>query len=592
MPRTEGEDRIRWMLSRLAARRVRWSVTVPLVLLLAGGSVVLLVGQSAGTAVLRLGNAGVWLASSAQGIVSHINGPSGRVDATTRVSNAKDPKLIIAQEGSSVLVTDTSTGIVSRIDPVTLIPAEQKNFRTGITVVTGDDQAYVVNDQTGRVTRIDPQTLDVLGSPVDLGAPIAGAGMADDGTLWVALPSGGKLVPIRHGAPGSAVTVSRPDDQVSLTIADGHPVVVNASDGTLVGVRDGHPTAPLRLPSQGRPLKVAPRVDGPLVPITVGGTDTLLLADWTAGTVDTVEIGSQHPSDNLGAPVTANNRVYIPDNGTGRLLVYATDAAAFVDPIKITSGEPAGELAVTVKDGTVWVNDPDGTEAAVIRPDGSVQKIEKLPVAPGPTNGPTTNPPQAPARPQTQAPPQTPAQSQAPPQTQTRPQTQTPPQTPAQTPAQAPAQSQAPPQTPARPQTQAPPQTPTRPQTQAPPQTPTRPQTQAPPQTPTTAPSPTPVPVPVPVPVTYTEVPSDSGSPTFATPHFVGANTPRIGAHVPVQVRCRTTGDPVANGNTWYYLVVSGAAAGRYAPADNFYNDGSSSGPPNTVLVDTNVPLC
>ncbi|WP_322770380.1 hypothetical protein [Frankia sp. Cr1] len=92
--------------------------------------------------------------------------------------------------------------------------------------------------------------------------------------------------------------------------------------------------------------------------------------------------------------------------------------------------------------------------------------------------------------------------------------------------------------------------------------------------------------------MTYTEVPSKSGSPTFATPHFVGANTPRIGEYVPVQVRCRTTGDPVADRNPWYYLVVSGAAAGRYAPADNFYNDGSSSGPPNNVFVDTNVPQC
>jgi len=62
--------------------------------------------------------------------------------------------------------------------------------------------------------------------------------------------------------------------------------------------------------------------------------------------------------------------------------------------------------------------------------------------------------------------------------------------------------------------------------------------------------------------------------------------------NVSVQVRCRTTGDAVEDGNTWYYLVVTGVAAGRYAPADNFYNDGSTSGGHNNVFVDTKVPMC
>ncbi|OHV33355.1 MULTISPECIES: PKD domain-containing protein [Pseudofrankia] len=124
----------------------------------------------------------------------------------------------------------------------------------------------------------------------------------------------------------------------------------------------------------------------------------------------------------------------------------------------------------------------------------------------------------------------------------------------------------------------------TRPPTTAPPTT-TRPPTTTPPAT-------TPPPTTTPPPATHTEVTGNTGSPTFATVHFVGPNTPRIGVNVAVQVRCRTTGDAVEDGNTWFYLVVSGVASGRYAPADNFYNNGATSGPHNNVFVDTKVPLC
>ncbi|MDT3442478.1 PKD domain-containing protein [Pseudofrankia sp. BMG5.37] len=131
------------------------------------------------------------------------------------------------------------------------------------------------------------------------------------------------------------------------------------------------------------------------------------------------------------------------------------------------------------------------------------------------------------------------------------------------------------------------------PPTTQPPPTPTP--TPPPPTTPrtTTAPPPTTrPPTTSPPPATHTEVTGNTGSPTFATVHFVGPNTPRIGVNVAVQVRCRTTGDAVEDGNTWFYLVVSGVAAGRYAPADNFYNNGATSGPHNNVFVDTKVPLC
>ncbi len=386
-----------WFTASWFARsrsRSRGSIAVSLALLLGGGSTVLVLGQSAGSAVLHLDDVGAWLASGAKGIVSHINGPSGRADASVTINGAKGHHLTVAQDGSSVLVTDTDTGQVSRIDPAGLAVTVQQQFGPGVTVVAGAGQAYVIDKPAGRVSRIDPTTLDVLGAPVAFGSPIGDAGLTTDGTLWVALPAQGQLVPVHQGIAGAAVPVARPGDQLSMTIADGVPVAVDATTPALVAVRDGRAAPPLRLPppaGSGRKLLVAPSVDGHLLPLIVDTTTTMLLADLTAGTVRTVELRSQDPSAQLGAPVVAGGRVYVPDSGKGRLLVYATGPNRFETPITVTPG--AAELTVFVRNGTVWANDQNGSHAVMVRPDGQAQQVEKY--TPDVAGSASTTPPRA-----------------------------------------------------------------------------------------------------------------------------------------------------------------------------------------------------
>ena len=84
-----------------------------------------------------------------------------------------------------------------------------------------------------------------------------------------------------------------------------------------------------------------------------------------------------------------------------------------------------------------------------------------------------------------------------------------------------------------------------------------------------------------------------NGSGTFAAPNTGNGPLPRIGGLTTVTVICRTTGAPVgALNDTWWY-ALGGAFSGRYAPADNFYNNGATSGNiANGVLVDNAVPGC
>jgi serine/threonine protein kinase len=113
----------------------------------------------------------------------------------------------------------------------------------------------------------------------------------------------------------------------------------------------------------------------------------------------------------------------------------------------------------------------------------------------------------------------------------------------------------------------------------------------APTATATHAPAPTPTNTPLPQ---YYETTSGAGSGTFTNYTNAGGTVgPRINPYTTVQVTCRLTGFAVADGNTWWYLIAQSPWNNQYyASADNFYNNGQTSGPPNSIFVDTNVPLC
>jgi hypothetical protein len=73
-----------------------------------------------------------------------------------------------------------------------------------------------------------------------------------------------------------------------------------------------------------------------------------------------------------------------------------------------------------------------------------------------------------------------------------------------------------------------------------------------------------------------------------------GTEGPSIAAYQTVQVSCAVQGFRVADGDTWWYLIVSSPwSSNYYASADAFYNNGQTSGSLlGTPFVDPNVPLC
>ncbi|WP_076834055.1 hypothetical protein [Frankia sp. CcI49] len=353
-------------------------------------------GASPGTAVVQLTDGGSWLWSTAKGWVTHINGPAGAPDFNVELAASRGHRVELTQDGVSVLVTDLETGVVNRIDPATMELVSRSFGQSGpVRVVALGELAYVIETATGTVTRIDPRTLDIIGEQVLLGTPVTGAGLDADGVLWVALASRGDLVAIRDGRVTTTVSVAAPGAGLTMTVAAGRPVAVDADRPALVPVASqglGRTSGqadeglaaerPVALPppaGPGRLLVVAPAVEGRVVPVLVAGTSTVLLIDLAAddgrGSVRPIELAGQRPSTELGAPLIAAGRLYVPDNGSGQVLVYDQVAGRFDEPIHLSGGP--GMLTLSVRNGTVWVNDADGTNAVAVDPDGQRRRVDK-----------------------------------------------------------------------------------------------------------------------------------------------------------------------------------------------------------------------
>jgi len=104
----------------------------------------------------------------------------------------------------------------------------------------------------------------------------------------------------------------------------------------------------------------------------------------------------------------------------------------------------------------------------------------------------------------------------------------------------------------------------------------------------------TPPPTSAPAPTTYTETTGGATNTWSDYADAGGTSGSTVAAHASISVGCRITGFAVADGNTWWYKIVSSPWNGNYyASADAFYNNGQTTGSlQGTPFYDPQVPLC
>ncbi|WP_031483011.1 YncE family protein [Streptomyces bicolor] len=382
-----------WARLRPTGNRVTGYIAVGAVGALIGTS--LAVGAGASGTRPRLADIGAWLVSSEKGEVAHAHGLTGAVDGKVVLpAGMAGHPVSVARDGDTTLVLDERTGRVVRIDAAQLTAEQSADYgAAGLQLVSGGAYAYVVDPAQGTVQRIDPALTTPEGPPVELGGRPGAAVVDGDGTLWVPLPDEGTVVPFVEGRKSTAVKVAEAGHDLTLTLAGGRPVVTDRTAAamkvlTVGGVQGTFDLGEAIAGADPADVLVPAGTDGSAVPVLAAGSGDLVVVDVRSR--GTTHARMPVEGHDLGAPQPLGKRVHIPDESTGRLLVYDTSLSAPAEPVPVTDG--AGELELFVRDGLLWVNDQDGAAAAVIDADGEVRHIGKYgadaPSARGPGDGP------------------------------------------------------------------------------------------------------------------------------------------------------------------------------------------------------------
>lgn len=195
-------------------------------------------GVGVASAKYRIADVGAWLTARGKGLAVHVNGPAGKVDGRAAVvPQMRGHNIKIVQDGSTVLIVDLDTGVVSRLDPAQLNIGTSRPLGAGLQVLAGAGKAYTVDSVKGVVQQIDPVSLAPVGASAALPPVLGQAGIDARGTLWVPVSRDGQVSPFADGRLGPPVRVGGPGDALALTIAAGEPVVTNATAATATAVK-------------------------------------------------------------------------------------------------------------------------------------------------------------------------------------------------------------------------------------------------------------------------------------------------------------------------------------------------------------------
>jgi PKD repeat protein len=314
----------------------------------------------------------IWLVSNATGEVVQADAGSGEVTARVDVGSGGD-SLAVVQHGPDALVLNRTTGEVARVNGSLLSVAERSTVTAGddARLLGRGDEARIVT--SGSVIPVDPANAEV-GAAVVVPA-LTSAVLDDAGALW-------GLDPERH-----VLVVTDRVGEVRLP-TDTRPFAVVDAGGSAQLVDGSGPT--LRaLESSDTGLGAGSCAGGDLGPgVVVGGSvdagRVAVMADSSSGTVrmsdlDTGRCTSVTVEDVAGArfgpPVESGGFAFVPILTTGEVLVLRVSEGTLVSRYRVTGAQRAFEL--TVKDGTVWFNEPDAAGAGVLGQNGVLEHVDK-----------------------------------------------------------------------------------------------------------------------------------------------------------------------------------------------------------------------
>ena len=346
----------------------------------------------------RLLSGSAWLPSREVGELTLVHGVSAEVAARVQVAAPGD-RLDALQAGGTGFAINRTAGSIRRVDgathdltqPTTPVPGA----RDGLAVYLSGETLYGLDTRHGVLVRVDPRTLvnrESLLLPTRAGTPQVAVG---PGRFWALDGDTGNLVVVRAGHAAIRRHAGSSD---TLAVAGGSPVLID-HNGQTVEVLDPRTGEVAHRVQLALPPDARPRVGGstgePRLSMVSGG-GLFVTCDLTAfACADAVPLPAEGAE--LGAPVEAGRRAFVPDYTTGRVWVIDLDTRR----VRVTRPvvDPAVRYELLARDGIVFFNDPDSPRAGVIRPDGDVVRITKYERAQQSQEPPTTRPGTGPSTP-------------------------------------------------------------------------------------------------------------------------------------------------------------------------------------------------
>jgi beta-lactam-binding protein with PASTA domain len=310
--------------------------------------------------------------------VVYVNGPSGRFEAVVSdhpvalASSPLDPLEVVQDAAGQVYTADPVTHRVYMVDLDTMTPQPGP---AGTAVLANSAGAFVVNSSARTITPVDPQTL-APGAPIKIPGPIASQTLAPDGTAYVG-QTDGAVTSVTNGR-AHTVRVAPPNASLDVTVVGSQPAAVDVTTGEIYPLNPtpsaGPPTTTIALPGQsGSPVEVEPNLPAGQLWLVRG--DNLVSVNLSSAQTQTAGLSS---GDQYGAPQVNGDRVYVPDDTAGEVLVFATSDLAQVGTIAVPTGAPgADDIEIVVRDGQVWIDNPTSQDAVVVSPNGTTEKIDK-----------------------------------------------------------------------------------------------------------------------------------------------------------------------------------------------------------------------
>jgi hypothetical protein len=395
-------------------------VTLVTVIGLVAVMAVTLFGIGAANHAIASFDASSWLWSTNKGEVARVNGVTGRVDTRYKVTDSQGHTVQVTQTDRYVILRDLTTGKVSVLDLSTLHVAAttQTTAGLGVTIAMHGNAVFVVDSVQGVVSQLDPATLVPVGEPLRFPPGIAAGTFDGTGRLWLLVPSEGTVVAVKPalapsakpgggtaGAIGDAkvvqtLAVAQPSHDLSISVLDAGVAVLDKTATTLTTIRgDVRHTVPVPLSGPGA---MPARTNGGDVPVTV--VDARHVYVVTGEKVADFTVPGDSPK--LQPCVAWAGRFYCADDATGT--VYVLDRAGRLANA-VTIPRAGGPLELEVREDHLFINAPNSSTARVVDSHHRVRVVDKYannivggdppasPPPPPPTK-PAVGPPGAPTR--------------------------------------------------------------------------------------------------------------------------------------------------------------------------------------------------